>query len=69
MLQLAAAEGKDRRAQQADASAAASRLAKAEAQLRALRTGDLPKVPALFFLRGLSYLACLACLAWCSWLP
>lgn len=26
---------------------AASRLAKAEAQLRALRTGGLPKVPAL----------------------
>ena len=47
MLQLAAAEGKDRRAQQAEATAAASRLAKAEAQLRALRTGGLPKVPAL----------------------
>ena len=47
MLQLAGAEGKDRRAQQAEASAAASRLTKAEAQLRALRTGGLPKVPAL----------------------
>lgn len=47
MPQLAGTEGKDRRAQQAETTAAASRLAKAEAQLRALRTGGLPKVPAL----------------------
>jgi hypothetical protein len=42
--QLAAAEGKDRSAREADAAAAADKLAKAEGRLRALRAEGLPKV-------------------------
>ena len=43
-VQLAAAEGKDRSAREADAAAAADKLAKAEGRLRALRAEGLPKV-------------------------
>ncbi len=56
-VQLAAAEGKDRSAREADAAAAADKLAKAEGRLRALRAEGLPKVRQFALLLALCHTA------------